>query len=256
MQPSSDTRRVSASSETKSVTEANDDTQALPPSYPSAVFKLKNLPSPSFDDRPPPPSYLHANDPTVVYINNYPGPPLTDGVVQINTSGHAVGSTHGVPNIPLSRKMRLYLSITGGTTIVLGLVIIGIQVGLVASHSAVHYYYGFWAGVLIISIGICTILFNNRFQTNDTAKYFRSSLWQTVFVAVVFGFGVIIIVTDSCDEGSSSSDENENACTPSYEILNGFLIAAIALTFVQSIINTVVIAVLKRRYVTMLNATT
>ncbi|UJR26287.1 hypothetical protein I4U23_007625 [Adineta vaga] len=248
IQSTSNVRRNSTASETKDVNENLDDIQAPPPSYPSAIFKLEN-----YDNQPPPPSYTDVNNPSVIYINNYPGPPLADGVVQIVTSNQTSDNRQVTINNLLSKRMRIYLFINGIITVLLGLIAIGVQIGLVASHSIVYYYYGFWAGVLIISIGIGTILFNNRYRTYDTAKYFRSFIWQTIFIAVVFGFGVIIIATDSCDGEQSEHDGNDDACKPSYKILNGLLITVVALAFVQSIINTIIIAILKRRYLISVN---
>jgi hypothetical protein len=241
MQPSSNIRRDSTNSESKNSNENHDDTQSSPPTYRTAIEKLENsnhLPS-------LPPSYTDINDPSVIYINNYPGPPLTDGTVQIVTSNHnSINPEIPIGNI-LSKKMRLYLTINGGITIFFGLLAIGLQIGLLASHSMVYYYYGFWAGALIISTGISTIMFNNRYRTYDLAKYFRSFLCQVMFVAVVFGFGIIIISTDTCDDDDTS--DNDDACKHSYKILNGFLLTVIALTFLQSIINTIIIGYLKRR---------
>jgi hypothetical protein len=246
MQPATNIRR-----ESKTSNENTDDTEVSPPSYPSVIYKLKNYSSENYDDfppPPPPPDYSDANNPSVVYINNYPGPPLTDGIVQIVTSNNIPINDEVAMRNSLSKRTRIYLIINGIITIVFGFTIIGIQIGLLASHSIVYYYYGFWAGCIIISIGISTILFTNRYRTYDLTKYFRSFLLQTVFVAVVFGFGIIIILTDTCVDNDSDFDGNDDSCKNSYKILNGFLIAMIALTFLQSIINTIIMAILKRRY--------
>jgi hypothetical protein len=250
MQQTSNIRRDSVSSESKNVNENTDDNQPPPPSYPSAIYKLEN-----YDARPPPPSYSDANNPSVTYINNYPGPPLTDGTVQIVTSNpHSV-----IRQIPtgsyLSKKMRIYLTCNGILTIFFGLVIIGLQIGLLASHSIVYYYYGFWAGAIIISIGISTIIFKNRYQTYNYEKYFRSFIVQAIFIAVVFSFGIIIISTDTCDDKTFENDgdgDNDDTCKSSYKILNGFLLTIIALAFLQSLINTLIIGILKRRSLTNL----
>jgi hypothetical protein len=245
MQPISSIRRNSTNSESKNINE----NQSSPPTYRSVIEKFENYDQ--FSSLPP--NYTDINDPAVFYINNYPGPPLSDGIVQITTT-----NTHSInPDIPragfLSKKMRIYLVINGAITIVFGLIIIGLQIGLLASHSIVYYYYGFWAGVLIISIGLSIIMFSKRYRTYDLAKYFRSFICQTVFVAVVFGFGIIIILTDTCDDQISDDDENDDACKHSYKILNGFLITVIALTFLQSILNTLIIGYLKRRELITLN---
>ncbi|CAF1087837.1 unnamed protein product [Adineta ricciae] len=254
MQSPSNVRRNSTASERKSINESTDDSQPPPPSYPSVIHKLENFPLHNYNDQPPPPSYADLNNPSVIYINNYPGPPLTDGVVQIVTSNQTPSNQHGTTDNILSKRMQVYLWLNGIFTIIFGISAIGIQIGLVASHSIVYYYYGFWAGILIISIGIGTLLFNNRYRRYETTKYFRSFVWQTAFIAVVFGFGIIIILTDSCDGEQSENDGNDDACKRSYKVLNGLLIAVISIAFVQSIINTIIIAVLKRRYMTSQNA--
>jgi hypothetical protein len=243
MQSSSNLPVDSANNEVKNTNENHDDPQAPPPTYRSIIDKLENY----NDLTSLPPTYTDITNPSVVYVNNYPGPPLTDGVVQIITSNHnSVNQDIPIGNI-LSKKMRTYLAISGIITIVFGLIAIGLQIGLLASHSIVYYYYGFWAGTLIISIGISTIMLNNRYRTYDLSKYFRSFICQAVFLAVVFGFGIIIILTDTCDEDTSDDDGNDDACKHSYKILNGFLLTVIGFTFVQSIINTLIIGYLKRR---------
>jgi hypothetical protein len=241
MQQSTNIRRDSDGSETKNVNENTDDPP--PPSYPSVIYKLEN-----YDTlQPPPPDYSDVNNPSVVYINNYPGPPLTDGTVQIVTSNaNSINQPIQTGNF-LSKKMRVYLTVNGILTILFGVIIIGLQIGLLASHSIVYYYYGFWAGAIIISIGISTIIFKNRYRTYNYEKYFRSFILQAIFIAVVFGFGIIIISTDACDDQTSENDGNDDTCRNSYKILNGFLLTIIALTFIQSIVNTLVIGVLKRR---------
>jgi len=245
MQPSSNIRRDSTNSELKNNNENHDDIQAPPPTYRSFIDKLENyggLPS-------HPPSYTDINNPAVIYINNYPGPPATDGVVQIITSNYnSTRQENPIGNF-LSKKMRIYLAINGALTIFFGLTTIGLQIGLLVLHSILYYYYGFWAGALIISVGINTIMFNTRYHIYDLDKYFRSFIWQTVFITVVFGFGIIIISTDTCDDSTTLDTGNDNTCKHSYKILNGFLVTVIVLTFLQSIINTLFIGCLKRLYV-------
>jgi hypothetical protein len=247
MQPVSNIRRNSTNSDVKTTSNEN---QSSPPTYRSVIEKFEN-----YNQFPAlPPDYTDINSPAVVYINNYPGPPLTDGVVQINTTNTRPVNPDVLRVGFLSKKMRMYLIISGIITICFGLIAIGLQIGLLASHSLVYYYYGFWAGVLIISIGLSTIMFSNRYRTYDLAKYFRSFICQAVFVAVVFGFGIIIIVTDTCDEQTSDNDDTDDACKHSYKILNGFLITIIALTFLQSILNTLIMGNLKRRELINTNA--
>lgn len=244
MQPISNLQVDSTNNELKNTNENHDDLQASPPTYRSIIDKLENC----NDCTSLPPNYTDITNPSVVYINNYPGPPLTDGVVQIRTSNHnSVNQEIPIENM-LSKKMRTYLAINGVITIVFGLIAIGLQIGLLASHSIVYYYYGFWAGTLIISVGISTIMLKNRYRIYDLTKYIRSFICQAVFLAVVFGFGIIIISTDTCDETTSNNDANDDTCRHSYKILNGFLLTVIGFTFLQSILNTLIIAYLKRRY--------
>lgn len=240
MQGISNVRRDSINSESKTT---NDASPTPPPPYRTVMDKWKNsTESPSF-----PPSYTDIDNPSVMYVNNYPGPPLSDGVVQINTASiHPMGSGASRGYV-LSKKMRTYLLINGVITIFFGCTAIGLQIGLIASHSIVYYYYGFWAGALIISIGVSTILFNHRYQNYDLTKYFRSFLCQCVLVAVVFGFGLIIILTDTCDEQPSENDGSDDACKKSYRFLNSFLVTVIALTLAQTIVNTFVIGCTKKR---------
>ena len=178
----------STNSELKMTNENHDDSPTPPPPYRNVMDKLKN--DNYFSTLPP--SYTDINSPAVVYINNYPGPPLSDGVVQITTAR----TQSSAPNLPqeniLSRKMRMCLVINGIITICLGVIAVGLQIGLLASHSIVYYYYGFWAGALIISIGISTIMFNNRYRGYNISKYFRSFICQSIVVAVVLGFGFIM----------------------------------------------------------------
>ena len=234
-------RRDSMESELKTTNESQDDTQ--PPPYQTVIHKLEN----SNHSSSLPPSYTEIDDPSVVYINNYPGPPLADGVVQLSTTDHRSSYPESPEENSQSKKLRIYFIVCGVITIFFGLIAIGLQIGLLASHSIVYYYYGFWAGALIICIGSSTIMLNNRHQTYDLTKYLHSFICQAIFVAVVFCFGIIIIVTDTCDEKNSESDGNDDACKHSYRILNGFLVAVIALTFVQSVINTLFIGYLKRQ---------
>lgn len=243
MQAISTGRRDSNDSELKTSSENHGGSPTPPPPYRTVIDKLKN------DNNPPslPPSYTDINNPSVVYINNYPGPPLSDGVVQISTANAHSFNPHLSGGSFLSRKIRTYLVINGAITIVFGLIAIGLQIGLLASHSIVYYYYGFWAGALIMSVGISTIMFNNRYGSCDSTKYFRSFLCQSVLVAVVFGFGLIIILTDTCDNPPSESDGNDDACKNSYKLLNSFLVTVIALALAQSILNALIIGCLKRR---------
>lgn len=244
MQDTSSIGRDSINEELKTTDENVDGSPTPPPAYRSVMEKWKNS---NNNSSSLPPSYAHIDDPNVVYINNYPGPPLSDGVVQINTA-HINPSTSDPARVNIiSKKLQTYLKINGAITIILGCIAIGLQIGLLASHAIVYYYYGFWAGALIISIGISTLLFNNRYQYWHLSKYFRSFLCQSILVAIVFGFGLIIILTDTCDEQPSENDGGDDACKHSYRILNSLLVTVIALTLAQTMTNTVIIGCTRRR---------
>ena len=244
MQDISSARRDSINSELKPTDENIDASPTPPPAYRSVIEKWKNS---NNNSSSLPPSYAHIDDPSVIYINNYPGPPLSDGVVQINTANVHPSTSNTTRSNIISRKMQTYLKINGAITILLGCIAIGLQIGLLASHAIVYYYYGFWAGALIISIGISTVLFNNRYQNCDLSKYFRSFLCQCLLIAIVFGFGLIIILTDTCDKQPSENDGSDDACKKSYKILNSFLVTVIALTLAQTIANTLIIGCIRRR---------
>ncbi|UJR22742.1 hypothetical protein I4U23_025774 [Adineta vaga] len=211
-----------------------------PPPYTSAFYKTDEY----IPDTHPPPTYTDVNGQSVVYINNYPGPPLTDGCVDINPEVPSVNSE----NI-LSKKIRIYLFINGIITILLGLGAIGIQIGMLASHSIIYYYYGFWAGVLLASIGINTIvLFRSHFH-KIYLKLSHVFFWQTIFVGIILSIGIVIILTDKCDDNNTDIDNTKSpSCKSSYKILNGSLIAVFAVGFLQSIINTLFFAILYRQH--------
>ncbi|CAF2357161.1 unnamed protein product [Rotaria sp. Silwood2] len=246
--PSNIIRNPTFSSELKSINGNNDDNQAPPPSYTSIIYKLEN-PSYQHDNNffPLPPSYTDVNSPTIFYINNYPGPPLEDGIVQMNSSDPIALNQSRTTGYFLSKRMQTYFNINAVLMILFGIVTIGLQIGLIVTHSIVFYYYGFWAGAVIICLGICTIIFNTRSQQCNIVKYFHSYAWETVFIAVVLGFGIIIIAVDTCDDNLSTTDDNSGRCKHSYKQLNGLLIGFIAVTFLQTFINTLILTVMKRR---------
>ena len=234
--------------EVKIVNENFEENQTIPPppTYENFIEKYRSQTS-------LPPNYTDINGSSVVYINNYPGPPVADGVVQMTTSNNDFINQEISQTSSLSKSVRTYLIVTGILIIIFGLPAIGIQIGLIASHAIVYYYYGFWAGVLIITVGVSTILLVRHHRTYNLSKYFRTTLYQTIFVAVVFGFGLIIMLTDTCDGQLSEEDGSDDACKRSYKILNGILIAVISLTLLQTIVNTFVFGYLKRRYIINVN---
>ena len=236
-------------SEVKPANDMQDDTQPPPPTYQSVIYKIGDYSSStSYDARPAPPSYSDLNPTSVVHINNYPGPPLTDGTVQIITGPQVSTDQQRSAESFLTKKLRLFSIINGIITIALGLVTIGLQVGLIVSHSMLYYYFGFWAGALILSIGISTLMFNSGHHAYNLRRYFRSFIWQAIFIGIVFCLGIIIFVTDKCDKKSSNSDSDEEKCNSSYKILNGFLLGIIGVSLLQSIVNILIIAMVRRRY--------
>ncbi|CAF1448942.1 unnamed protein product [Rotaria sordida] len=249
MQSPSNIRRNSTNNNELKITNENtDDIQIPPPSYTSVIYKLEN---PSFQNDnnflPLPPSYTDVNNPHVFYINNYPGPPLEDGIVQISSSNPILIHQPMIISRPLSKRMRIYFNVNTLLMILFGIVIIGLQIGLIVTHSIVFYYYGFWAGGGIICVGACTIIFSNRSHQFNLVKYFHSYVWQTVFFAVVLGFGIIVVSVDKCDDNLSASDINNGACKHSYSLLNGLLLGFVSLTFLQSLINTLILGTIKNR---------
>ena len=247
MQSSSSASHTSTSRELKPTRSDHADTPPLPPPYPSVIYKVSDYPSTHYDDASAPPSYADVNSPSVVYINNYPGPPLTDGAtVQIQTNGHgSIEQPMRLDTRP-SRRMRCFIIINGILTIIFGLVIVGLQIALIASHSIVYYYFGFWAGALIVSIGISTLMFYSRYHTYDLSRYFRSFIWQSIFVAIVFTIGIIIILTDACDDKPSDRRADTDTCHRSYKILTSFQLAVLGLVLLQSLVNVAIIGTLKR----------
>lgn len=235
-------------SEVKLANDMQDDTQPPPPTYQSVIYKVGDYSSStSYDARPAPPSYSDVNPTSVVYINNYPGPPLTDGTVQIITAPPACTDQQRSTETFLTKKLRLFSIISGIITIVLGLLTIGLQVGLIVSNSMLYYYFGFWSGALILSIGISTLMFNGGHHAYNLRRYFRSFIWQAIFIGIVLCLGIIIFVTDKCDKKSSDTDSNDDKCNSSYKILNGFLLGIIGVTLLQSIVNILIVAVVRRR---------
>ncbi|CAF3410871.1 unnamed protein product [Rotaria socialis] len=246
MQSHSSITQDSATSEQKSINENSADFQVPPPSYTSVIYKLENSTDENGESlSTQPPSYANIQNPSVFYISNYPGPPLDDGVVQIVTSNPVAAHQTAPIGLVLSKKMRIYLNINGVLMICFGMIIVGLQIGLMSAYSMAYYYYGFWAGAIIIFMGMYGLVLNRRSRHIDIRKYFRSHLWQPIFVVIVFGASLFIVLADRCDDKISNID---GVCPHSYETLNTLLITVIALTFIQSIINTIVSTVIQRRY--------
>jgi len=218
----------------------NSDIIQLPPPPYTTVFKLDENES----DGVPPPSYADVDSQSVTYINNYPGPPLADGLVEVPTTIN--------PDTILSKNIRIYLIINGIITILFGIIAVGIQIGILASNSIIYYYFGFWGGAIIIFIGISNALvYRNRHNANYT-KLFHSFFCEMVLIGIVFGIGIIIVVTDKCND-NATDDGNDNLCKNSHKVLNGFLFGIVSLAFLQSIIHVLVFGILKRQHSTSQN---
>lgn len=215
----------------------NNDTAELPPPppYTTVIYKTDDY---DFDGNPPP-NYADVGQ-SVVYINNYPGPPLTDG--QVQTSLDNVSTNH---ESIISKKVCIYLLVNGCITILLGLAAVGLEIGIVVSNSIIYYYFGFWGGALVIGIGISTVLYH-RYRINHI-KMFQSFFWQMIVIAVIFGIGIVIILTDKCDDISTDST-GDRQCRESYKILNGFLLGTFAMALLQSIVNVIVFGIMKKRH--------
>jgi len=217
--------------------ENNDSTEyPPPPPYATVVYKIDDY---DFDTNPPP-DYLDVDTQSVVYINNYPGPPLTDGQVQGVRNNTSVNHENLI-----SRKVCIYLLLNGLITILFGFAAIGLQIGIVVSNSITYYYYGFWGGAVLLSTGLSTAVLYNHHYRIDYLKLFHSFFWQMMIAAVLFGIGIVIIITDTCDDNSA---DNGSQCKNSYKILNGFLLGIFGLALLQSGLNACVFGILKRRY--------
>ncbi|CAF1602070.1 unnamed protein product [Rotaria magnacalcarata] len=246
MQSLSNITQDSTTSEQKSINENIDDFQGPPPSYTSVIYKPENSTDENGESlSTQSPGYANIQNPSVFYINNYPGPPLDDGVVQVTTS-NPVAAHQTVPiDLILSKRMRIYSNISAVLMICFGVITVGLQIGLISVYSMTYYYYGLWAGAIVLCIGVCGLLLNRRSRHIDVAKYFRSYIYPPIFLVIVFVMGLFIILTDLCDDKISNTD---GAYPHSYEVLNGLLLAVIGLAFILSIINIIVLAVIKRRY--------
>lgn len=221
-----------------------DNTQLQPPPYTTIIYKLSGN---SFDNNPPP-SYNDVDTHSVVYVNNYPGPPLTDGFVQTNEQQQVSTNQECI----FSKTTLIYLKITGFITILLGIIAFDLQIVLVASKSILHYYYGFWGGAVLVAIGISTLALYKHRYIIDYNRLCHSFFCQMFINGIIFIISIVILTTDKCnDDGTESSSNNNNnnqTCENSNTILNGFLLAMFIIGFIQSIINTILFTSLKRKY--------
>lgn len=235
-------------SETKTTNEINGDNQLPPPTYNSAIQKLSAESLNSSATFPAPPNYSDIDFSSVVYINNYPGPPSAEGIVQIVTYPEANVIEQSTVSTVANRRIRRFLFFNGIATTILGIFAIVLQIVLVTTHSTLYYYMGFWAGALILSLGISTFVLNNRHATANLRKLFRSFLWQGLFIGVIFIIGLIIILTNQCRKRSSISTSTYGPCDNTDEYLNAFLLAIIGLSLLQTMIILLVIGIARRRY--------
>lgn len=235
-------------SETKTTNEINDDSQLPPPTYNSVLQKLSAETLNSSAAITEPPNYSDINFNSVVYINNYPGPPSGEATVQIITYPEPNVVEQSVVSTVANKRIRRFLCCNGFVITILGVIAIILQIVLIVSHSPVYYYLGFWAGALIISLGISTCVLNNRHATENLRKLFRSFIWQGLFIAVVFIIGLIIILTDTCRKNRPTLTSASAHCYFSDEIVNAFILSIIGLVLLLMIIILIVIGIARRRY--------
>ena len=210
--------------------EIADSPQIPPPPYTTVVYKLNEHTGHGIF----PPAYSDIDAQSITYVNNYPGPPLTDGHVQTNGE-ISINYVH----TRRSKTIRLYLIINGIVMILIGMAIVGIEIGILVTDSIMYYYYGFWGGAIIISLGVGDVLLSKQRHFSDQRKVFRSFFWQMILTAVVLGVGVAIVLTDRCNDSGTESHGVYAPCKRSHRILDGCLLGMFALSFLLSIINTI-----------------
>lgn len=215
-----------------------DNTQLLPPPpYTAVIYKLNEN---EFERNPP--AYSDVDAQSITYINNYPGPPLTDGYVPTSEILRTINQ-----NSLISKKLFIYLIIDGIITIILGIAAVSLQIAILASKSIIYYYYGFWGGAIVISLGISTLVLYRHRCNLDSTKLFHSFSCQLFLISVIFIIALIIILTDKCDDNGTENDGTNQVCQKSNKILNGFLFAMFVVAFFQAIINTIAFAIIKRQ---------
>ncbi|CAF1259284.1 unnamed protein product [Rotaria sp. Silwood1] len=216
----------------------NSSESPPPPPYNSLVYKKDD----DEFDRIQSSTYFDNSNQPFVYFNNYPGPPLTDGHVQIDQINQSINHDHII-----SKNIRIYLILNGIITIICGFISIAIQISIIASHLIIYYYYGFWGGLFLIFIGLSTIALYNHHRT-DYSKLSYLFFWQSAFVGILLGVGIIIILTDKCNDKTTENDNDDHKCRNSYRVLNGFLLGTFAVIFLQSIIHGLIFLILKRKH--------
>jgi hypothetical protein len=124
----------------------------------------------------------------------------------------------------------------------------GLEIAIIASNLIIYYYYGFWGGAVLITLGISSLLLYKHRSTTDYSKLFRSFFCQMMLVAALLAIGIVIVVTDKCDDDATENDGSDSTCRPTHKILNGFLIGIFALELVLSIIDTIIFGILSKRH--------
>lgn len=207
-----------------------------PPPYTSVIYKSNE--EASWENYPPP---TYSDVDQLSSPNNYPGPPLTDGCVQIVPADSSVVVS---PPRQITKKLRIFLLINGLITLLCAFAAIGLQIGLIVTKSILYYYYGFWAGALIFSVGINTLMLIHHSRHFDLPRWIRSYFWESMLIAVVFIIGIVIIATDQCndngtdDDGNSSTPPRSSNCRPTNRILMGIIIGTVGVTMFQTVLST------------------
>ncbi|CAF1467213.1 unnamed protein product [Rotaria sordida] len=219
--------------------EINDRTESPspPPPYNWVVYKINE----NEFDRIQSSTHFDVNNQSFIDFNNYSGPPLADGHIQVDENNLLTNHDNIIP-----KKIRIYLILNGIITIIFGLISIGIQISLIASNLILYYYYGFWGGLFLIIIGLNTSALYSYHRRIYYSKFFRSFLWQSIFVGILLALGIIIILTDTCNDNTIKNDDGNHLCKHSYKILNRFLLGTFALIFLQAIVNGIIFFILKR----------
>ena len=207
-----------------------------PPPYTSVLYKTSDAPSDSI----PPPNYADIDNYRLTYINNYPEPPPTDGVVEpVRTNSITSGE------IRLSKNVRLLLLISGILITIYGVTAVGLEIAIIVDELILYYYFGFWAGILILTVAVNMILLVSRHQSVNYSRIIRSSFWQMIIIGAILIVGVAIIASDRCSDGSPMFDQRQ--CRKSNRTFDALLITCVALTFTQVVFNTILYKNLQRR---------
>ncbi|CAF3325008.1 unnamed protein product [Rotaria sp. Silwood2] len=216
--------------------ETNESSQSSPPPpYNSVVYKKDE----NEFNRIQSSTHFDVNNQSFVDFDNYPGPPLTDGYIHVDQNNLSINH-----NNIISKKIHIYLIVNGIITIIFGFISIAIQISIIKLHLITYYYYGFWGGLFLVVIGLCTMAHHHGM---DNSKIFHSFLLQSVCVGILFAIGIIIILTDTCTDNTAENDNGNHLCSHSYKVLNGFLLSTFAIIFLQSIMNGIIFFILRKQ---------